>query len=74
MKLKPLDKNMTELTFGKKVVLFSYETPVAGFTPDLGYVVTNEKYSKTTTVHINKWLEGVKPSVVPQSAIDSLLV
>jgi hypothetical protein len=42
-------------------ILYSYEIPVAGFTTNgrNRYFKTSEKYSRTTTKHINKYLEGV---------------
>ena len=57
MKLKQIAANQTLLTFPNySEVLFSYETPVAGYHPDLGYVKTNKWYSQTTSKHINKYL------------------
>jgi len=39
-------------------VLVSYDTPVAGFIPHgVGYVKTEEYYSKTTSRHINYYLK-----------------
>jgi len=55
-KLKLIGSNMTELNFPKCVVFFSYETPVAAYSWMDGFVVTDEYHSKTTTIHINKWL------------------
>jgi len=72
MKVKNVGSNMTELVLGDVVVLFSYETPVAAST-DSGYVKTEEKYSPTTTKHVNKWLKGVNAKIVPQSTINSLV-
>lgn len=73
MKLKPLGSNMTELTVGNVSVLFSYETPVAGW-DDRGAFRTEKKYSKTTTKHINKYLGGKDVGrIVVQSYIDSLV-
>ena len=60
MKLKHLGPNMTELTFFDDnstvthVILFSYETPVAGWHVNRLFK-TEEKYSRTTTKHINKY-------------------
>ena len=58
IKLKKIKTNMTELTLdnGTKV-LFSYETPVAGWDDD-GAFRTMEHYSPTTTRHINQYLGG----------------
>ena len=79
---------MTVLTLNNGTeVLFSYETPVAGFcnldlshgddyTPEWHGVLffrTEEKFSKTTTRHINKYLEGANAAVVPQDQIVNLV-
>lgn len=56
MKLTAIASNMTELTNGKFVVLFSYNTPVASFNTDTGrWFQTNTHFSKTTSAHITKW-------------------
>ena len=57
MKLTPIAANQTLVSYNNgKEVLFSYSTPVAGYSPELGYIRTNKYYSKTTTKHINKYL------------------
>jgi hypothetical protein len=82
MKLRKLSGNSTLLEYGEdgyegKEVLFSYETPVAirWFGSDEVFV-TEKKFSKTTSKHINQYLsEGFpqgrifKSSKVPQSWI-----
>ena len=56
MKLTPIAANQTLVSYNNgKEVLFSYSTPVAGYSPELGYIRTNKYYSKTTTKHINKY-------------------
>ena len=78
MKLKQIASNMTELDINGTKVLFSYSTPVAGRS-DAGLFKTTEKYSATTTKHINKYFReewGVNPlSVreVDQAYIDGLV-
>ena len=57
MKLKPIANNMTELQFKGASILFSYETPVAGY-DERGAFRTREHYSTTTSRHINKYLGG----------------
>ena len=57
IKLKPIASNMTELRVGDTTILFSYETPVAGW-DDKGAFRTLQHYSATTTKHINKYLGG----------------
>jgi len=57
MKLKQLGPNRTEVELADgRTIFFSYETPVAAFIPGKGYVVTEEKFSRTTTKHISEWL------------------
>ena len=73
MKLKQIASNMTELDLGFAQVFFSYETPVAACLTDGTLVRTAERYSVTTTKHINKWLQGCEALTVPQERIDYLL-
>ena len=72
MKVKNVGSNMTELVTDGCTVLFSYETPVAAYTPTQGYVRTAHKWSQTTTRHINKWLDGINADEMPQAFFDSL--
>ena len=57
MKLRQIKSNVTELTLGDKTIMFSYETPVAGY-DDLGAFRTDRKYSVTTSRQINQYLGG----------------
>ena len=57
LKLKSIASNMTELCIGSTSILFSYNTPVAGW-DDEGAFRTLQHYSATTTKHINKYLGG----------------
>ena len=65
MQIKPIASNMTELTFTPKEttaygdfsVLYSYSTPVAGYS-DEGAFRTDKYYSVTTSKPINKYLGG----------------
>lgn len=58
MNIKPLGANQTELiTNHGHRILYSYETPVAGYLPNIGWFRTTEQYSKTTTKHINSYLK-----------------
>jgi|TARA_X000001382_G_scaffold124749_1_gene109590 hypothetical protein len=70
-KLRKLGANKTELTKDNGVIVFySYQTPVAVFSNETGYIRTNVKYSVTTSKHINQWLDGVDCSLVDQAIID----
>ena len=73
MKLKRVGYNQTVLTMPNKTeVLFSYETPVAAQLPSGDYVRTEQKFSRTTTRHISKWLEGVNALEVSQEVINNI--
>ena len=73
MRLRQIGSNQTELIFNDGTqVLFSYETPVAVSTIN-GMFVTEQKYSNTTTKHINKWCAGINRTTVPQDNIDTLV-
>ena len=75
MKLQSLAANRTVLIFNKGIteILFSYDTPVAGYSNKLGYIKTDEYYSQTTTRHINKYIGDNYHTVVSQSVINDLL-
>ena len=72
MKLKNIGSNMNEVEVNGKSVLFSYETPVAGY-DDEGAFRTDEKFSMTTSKHINKYLGKGVGRTVPQSYIEGLV-
>ena len=72
LKLRPLGPNQTELELDNTLILFSYKTPVAAWVSGRGWLRTDTKYSKTTTKHINRWLDAAG-TVVPQSEIDNLV-
>lgn len=73
MNIKNLGANQTELSLNDNVtILFSYQTPVAAWYVG-GFFCTNKKYSKTTTRHINKWLNGAKAELKDQSFFDGLV-
>ena len=83
MKLKLVGSNQTELTLEDGTqVFFSYETPVCVRTVAMHcgqmqtrVCVTKEKYSRTTSKHINKWIANhfdVK-MMVEQSEIDNFV-
>lgn len=77
MNLTPIKANMTEIKIGKLVVLFSYKTPVACvyYTTEHGleYFQTEKKWSRTTSRHINTWLNGNGAKYKPQEFFDNLL-
>ena len=64
---------MTELEIMGLSILFSYQTPVAGW-DDKGAFRTQEKFSATTSKHINKYLGGKDIGrMVPQSYIVKII-
>lgn len=65
MQLTVLGPNRTEVRIGDLTVFFSYSTPVAAYVPALGWVRTAEKFSVTTSRHINQWLDGVPALTLP---------
>ena len=74
MQLKQIGSNMSELVLEDNLaVLFSYETPVAGWDQD-GAFKTEQFYSKTTSKHINKYCFGgqIDPRLVSQDYINQL--
>ncbi len=80
MNIKPAGSNMTEVEASDgTAVLFSYQTPVAGFIPGVGFIKTEEFFSRTTAKHITKWINknGTAESTVttvPQGTIEELLL
>ena len=66
MKLKRISANETEIKFNERTtVFFSYDTPVAA-KGGVKYYRTEEKHSRTTSKHLNRWLEDVKCELKPQ--------
>ena len=54
-------------------ILNDHETPVAGFSLDLGHFKTDVYYSRTTSKHINQYFKHVdKVREVPQQVIVNL--
>lgn len=74
MRVQPLASNMTLLKTPDSLVLFSYSTPVALYElKTYRYFRTGKKWSKTTSRHINKWLDGVQAQEMPQEFFDNYL-
>ena len=70
MILRQIGSNQTELSLNNgNSIFFSYETPVAGYSDDIGFFRTATYYSKTTSRHINAYLGDVKASEVPDQYI-----
>ena len=83
MKLKLIGANQTELQLKDgSQILFSYETPVCVRTEAMHcgqmqtrVCVTTEKYSRTTSKHINNWVANLSDIIqmVEQSEIDNFV-
>ena len=73
IKLNPIGSNMTELETPTNAILFSYKTPVACRDSGGNYYRTKQYFSKTTSRHINKWLDGVQAREMSQEYFDNLL-
>lgn len=76
MNSKPLGANATEVTFENVKVLFSYQTPVvyeilSG--DQSGIYKTDKFWSRTTSKHINKWLDGRDAGLVEQQYFDKAI-
>ena len=75
MKLNPVGSNQTEIEReGGVIVLYSYQTPVAAFVPGKGGLCSSQKYSVTTSRHVNAALSrwGCSRTDVDQGVIDQL--
>ena len=78
LRLKQIGSNRTELTYrndnGEDIsVLFSYETPVAGY-DEHGAFRTDEQFSRTTSKHINQYLNGKDVGrTIPQVDIERMV-
>ena len=72
MNLNPIRANMTEVILNDDLkVLFSYKTPVACELK--GEVFKTDKFwSKTTSRHINQWLDGRQAEIAYQTFFDTL--
>jgi hypothetical protein len=75
LKIQRTGPSTTVLHWRGYTILFSYDTPVACYEPGLGYSVTEQKFSRTTTKHINQWTAGSlrPPRKCAQEYFDSIL-
>jgi len=70
--IKPIGSNQTLLVTPNQLILFSYATPVAIYDKHTyRYFRTAKKWSKTTSRHINHWLDGVQAVEMPQEFFDN---
>jgi hypothetical protein len=77
MIVQQIGSNQTEVQLADgTVVLVSYVTPVAALVPGKGWIRSAQKWSATTSKHINAWLKkncGGTVQDVPQWELDQLL-
>lgn len=79
MKISNIGSNQTQVTVGNLELLVSYETVVAAVDRTNGTglaLVTEKKWSATTTKHINNWLKTKSFSsraTRPQTFFDNLI-
>ena len=59
-RLRKIDNNFVAVEFGDKTVWFSYETPIAFYTPKTGDVIRQNEWSTTTGKHLNSIDGGTK--------------
>jgi len=72
MDIRTLSNNLTVCAFADgSEIAYSYQTPVAGFIPGLGYFRTRERFSNTTSRHCTKYLGATcgKVTTLEQAAI-----
>jgi hypothetical protein len=74
IKVKSLRHNYNIITHEDNQILYSYETPVAVLHANGSAYQTQQKYSTTTSRHINKFLDGVENEVVSQSYINAFTI
>ena len=73
--IKQLASNMTRLRKGGIEILFSYETPVAGY-DEQGAFKTDKYFSSTTSRHISKYFtangySSKQAREIPQADIEA---
>ena len=77
MKVQPIGANQTEVSLADGTeILFSYNQPVAALVPGKGWIRTAQKWSATTSKHVNAWLRancGGTVQDVPQWELDQLV-
>ena len=71
MKIRLIAPNVTEIQLNGISLLYSYETPVAGW-DDQGAFRTTKFHSVTTSKHINKYLGKDVGRKVSQESIDDI--
>lgn len=73
MKLENLGSNKTKLMKDGWEIFFSYNTPVVAHDNNFNWFVTSQKWSNTTSKHINQFLGGMIAEKKEQSFFDNLI-
>lgn len=71
MQIETIGPNQTKIITNTGCIFFSYNTPVAARI-DGKYYRTEERFSNTTSKHINKFLNGREAELRPQSFFTGL--
>jgi hypothetical protein len=67
MRQNNIGPNQTEIEYSNGTqIFFSYATPVAGWSSEVGWFRTTKKYSKTTSRHINKYFEAISEEFITE--------
>ena len=67
------ESNYLVLSVDNVELLFSYDTCVAGYTPDYGNFKTDKFHSKTTSKHVNKYLRNKAWETIENDKINEII-
>ena len=72
--LRNLGSNRVEIEYSDgTIVFYAYNTAVAACMGDgSGFVRTDKKWSRTTSKHINQWLEGRNARLISQDELNAI--
>lgn len=73
LRVTSIGSNQLEIQHGENLYLVSYQTPVAVYIKNAGYFRTTTKFSRTTSKHINKWLNGATAGDIPQNVLEDMM-
>ena len=73
LRAQSIGSNQLEIQHGENRYLVSYKTPVAVYIKNAGYFRTTTKFSRTTSKHINKWLNGAAAGDIPQNVLEDMM-
>lgn len=73
MKLIQTNKNMNNLIWGEREVLFSYETPIAIWFREQDKIFKVKGLSQTSKMHFSKWVSSDNVEEIEQAQLNRLL-